>query len=100
MAVDTILILAVSGVLWILLMTFELAIINQNIHDYDKLMSKLEELEKLDKEIQINVEYLYEVANGSVKSTDFQSYYPDHWDYDWSTDFDETENQTLGETGD
>lgn len=100
MAIDTVVILVISGVLWILLMTFAMAIINQNIHDYDHIMSKLDKLEKLHKEMSTHVEYLYGVANGSCKPFDFQSYYPDHWDYDWSTDFDETEDQALGETCD
>ena len=100
MAIDTILMLTITGVLWMLLMIFVITAISQNIHGYTRIMSKLEELEKRNKEMSTHVEYLYGVANGSCKPVDFQSYYPVDWTDAWEMLAQQAEDQALGEAGD
>lgn len=100
MAIDTVISFIVCAVIWCIMALLLLAMEKQEQLRYEMMKDALEELEMKIEEVRGNVRTLYDLGTGSVKLTDFQSYYPADWTDIWKMHSQQTEDQTLGETGD
>ncbi|MBO7451354.1 MAG: hypothetical protein J6U54_13400 [Clostridiales bacterium] len=100
MAIDTIIMLETTGVIGLLIFIILLAMNNLEMKQYEKLLECMEDIQRKEEELLNNVRYLKELANGSCKPVDFQSYYPTDWSDAWEILDQQAEDQALGETGD
>lgn len=100
MAIDTVITVVLCAVIWCITALLLLAMEKQEQLRYEMMKDKLNELEMKIEEVRGNVRTLYDLGTGSIKLTDFQSYYPVDWSDIWKNYSQQTEDQALGETGD